>query len=100
MVGVISCVDWCNYAIRVARMVHKPGGRAEFLAIDHIEVIIVFTVLCNYGAVESVVVKREEIRLILLVCILAGVSFSLANHLSKVDIDELTGDDRIGGAQA
>jgi len=81
-------------------MIDKPRWRAEFLSINHIEVLIILAVHLDHVIVVSIVIKSEQIGLICFICVLAGVGFLCCYDLSEVDIDKLALNNSIGGAEA
>lgn len=59
VIGVVRGVDGGDYAVRIARVVHKPCRGAEFLPIDHVEIVVVFAVHLDHVTVVSVVIESE-----------------------------------------
>lgn len=71
-------------------MVHETGRRAELLTVDHVDTVIV-----------AEKVQAEEVgRAVLAACsVFAQICDTFRDHLAKIEVDKLAGDDPVGRAK-
>jgi hypothetical protein len=88
IVSMVSC-HWEHPAIRIARMVHVPCGRAQPLAVDDVDIIVIY---------EKI--QGEQIGGLRSRFYFSQVRIFSRDHFSDIAVDELAGFDMVGGTEA